>query len=250
MITQLLSTVASGSELELLSGTSLPSYIAFTFFVGTMAMMAASVFFFFEMRTVAERWRTSMLVSGLITFIAAVHYYYMRGFFMEHQTSPTFFRYVDWLLTVPLMCVEFYLITKKAGAKSGLLWKLIFASVVMLVTGYFGEAVWRDNSVLWGVISGAAYFYIAYLVWFGEVAALASTAGPAVAKATKTLAWFVLVGWAIYPLGYILGTPGGLFGITFGADTRVMDVVYNIGDAVNKIGFGLVIYALTQADKD
>jgi uncharacterized membrane protein len=64
------------------------------------------------------------------------------------------------------------------------------------------------------------------------------------------LAWFVLVGWAIYPLGYILGTPGGLFGITFSTDTRVMDVIYNIGDAVNKIGFGLVIYALTQADKD
>lgn len=124
----------------------------------------------------------------------------------------------------------------------------------MLVTGYFGEAVWRDNSVLWGVISGAAYFYIAYLVWFGEVAALANTAGPAVAKATKTLAWFVLVGWAIYPLGYILGTDHGFFGIIIGENTVerkfLMDVVYNIGDAVNKIGFGLVIYALTQADKD
>ena len=169
---------------------------------------------------------------------------------MEYQESPTFFRYVDWLLTVPLMCVEFYLITKKAGAKSGLLWKLIFASVVMLVTGYFGEAVWKESSVLWGVISGAAYFYIAYLVWFGEVAALAKTAGPAVAKATNTLAWFVLVGWAIYPLGYILGTDHGLFGHTFDVQKGVMDVVYNIGDAVNKIGFGLVIYALTQADKD
>jgi bacteriorhodopsin len=243
---------AGGSEklLELFNAGDLKSYTAFTFFVGTMAMMAASVFFFLEMRNVPERWRTSVLISGLITFIAAVHYYYMRDFFTETGTSPTFFRYVDWLLTVPLMCVEFYLITKKAGAKSGLLWKLIFASVVMLVTGYFGEAVWRESSVLWGVLSGAAYFYIAYLVWFGEVAVLANTAGPAVAKATKTLAWFVLVGWAIYPLGYILGTPGGLFGITFGADTRVMDVVYNIGDAVNKIGFGLVIYALTQADKD
>jgi bacteriorhodopsin len=142
------------------------------------------------------------------------------------------------------------LITKKAGAKQGLLWKLIFASVVMLVTGYFGEAVWRESSVLWGVVSGAAYFYIVYLVWFGEVATLANNAGAAVAKATKTLGWFVLVGWAIYPLGYILGTPGGLFGITFSVDTRVMDVIYNIGDAVNKIGFGLVIYALTQADKD
>ena len=47
-----------------------------------------------------------------------------------------------------------------------------------------------------GVISGAAYFYIAYLVWFGEVATLATNAGPAVAKAVRTLGWFVLVGWA------------------------------------------------------
>lgn len=251
MINTLLSAETSNTALELLTGSGLASYTAFTFFVGTMAMMAACVFFFFEMRNVNEQWRTSMLVSGLITFIAAVHYYYMRGFYMDYQESPTFFRYVDWLLTVPLMCVEFYLITKKAGAKIGLLWKLILASVIMLVTGYFGEAVDRGNSVMWGVLSGAAYFYIAYLVWFGEVAQLAANAGPAVAKATKTLAWFVLVGWAIYPLGYIIGTPGGLFG-AFGSDVNnpMMDVVYNIGDAVNKIGFGLVIYALTQSSKD
>jgi bacteriorhodopsin len=201
------------------------------------------------MRNMEEKWRTSILVSGLITFIAAVHYYYMRDYFTATSTSPTFFRYVDWMLTVPLMCVEFYLITKKAGAKTSLLWKLIFASVVMLVTGYFGEAVDRGQSVLWGVLSGAAYFYIAYLVWFGEVAKLAESAGPAVAKATRILAWFVLVGWAIYPLGYIIGTPGGLFGAFGSADPNPwMDVVYNIGDAVNKIGFGLVIYSLAKAD--
>jgi bacteriorhodopsin len=137
----------------------------------------------------------------------------MRGYNLETGESPTFFRYVDWILTVPLMCVEFYLITKKAGAKIALLWKLIFASLVMLITGYVGEVLDPAQSVLWGVLSGAAYFYIAYLVWFGEVAKLAQSAGPQVAKATKILAWFVLVGWAIYPLGYILGTPGGLFGM-------------------------------------
>ena len=169
------------------------NYVAFTFFIGTMAMMAASVFFFFELNNTAQKWRTSVLVSGIITFIAAVHYYYMRGYNLETGESPTFFRYVDWILTVPLMCVEFYLITKKAGAKIGLLWKLIFASLVMLVTGYFGETIDRTNSVMWGVISGAAYFYIAYLVWFGEVAALAQTAGPQVAKATRVLGWFVFV---------------------------------------------------------
>jgi len=205
-----------------------------------------------ELNNTSKQWRTSVLVSGLITFIAAVHYYYMRSYNLETGESPTFFRYVDWILTVPLMCVEFYLITKKAGAKIGLLWKLIFASLVMLVTGYVGEVLARDSSVLWGVLSGVAYFYIVYLVWFGEVAKLAQEAGPQVAKATKILGWFVLVGWAIYPLGYILGTPGGLFGIQLVSDTaaalNAMDIVYNIADAINKIGFGLVIYALSRSD--
>ena len=242
---------ANQKLLELFEAGDLTSYTAFTFFVGTMAMMAAAAFFFLEMRNVSERWRTSLLVSGLITFIAAVHYYYMRDFFTDTGESPVFFRYVDWLLTVPLMCVEFYLITKKAGAKLQLLWKLIFASVVMLVTGYFGEAVDRDQSVMWGVLSGLAYFYIVYLFWFGEVASLAKDAGENVQKAVKTLAWFVLVGWAIYPLGYIIGTPGGIFGLFGSSDANpMMDVVYNIGDAINKIGFGLVIYALATKDKD
>ena len=230
------------------------NYVAFTFFVGTMAMMAAAVFFFMETGNTAPQWRTSVLVSGLITFIAAVHYYYMRGYNLDTGDSPTFFRYVDWLLTVPLMCVEFYLITKKVGAKVGLLWKLIFASVVMLVTGYIGEAIHPEETVswVWGAISGAAYFYIVYLVWFGDVAKLASASTPAVNSAVKTLGWFVLVGWAIYPLGYILGTKGGLFGIEMVTDRAAakaaMDIVYNIGDAINKIGFGLVIYALSRKD--
>ncbi len=230
------------------------NYVAFTFFIGTMAMMAASVFFFFELNNTSPKWRTSVLVSGLITFIAAVHYYYMRGYNLETNESPTFFRYVDWILTVPLMCVEFYLITKKAGAKIGLLWKLILASLVMLVTGYFGETIDVKNSVLWGVVSGAAYFYIVYLVWMGDVAKLAQSAGPQVAKATKVLAWFVLVGWAIYPLGYILGTENGLFGMILIKDQvsarHYMDIVYNIADAINKIGFGLVIYSLSRSSED
>jgi bacteriorhodopsin len=226
------------------------NYVAFTFFIGTMAMMAASVFFFFELNNVPPVWRTSVLVSGIITFIAAVHYYYMRGYNLETGESPVFFRYVDWILTVPLMCVEFYLITKKAGAKTGLLWQLIFASLVMLVTGYIGEAIYgaETQSWVWGLISGIAYFYIVYLVWFGEVATLAGKSTPAVNKAVKTLGWFVLVGWAIYPVGYIAGTAGGFFGVRI-FEGLSMDIVYNIGDAINKIGFGLVIYALATSDR-
>jgi len=224
-------------------------YVGFTFFVGTMAMMAASAFFFLSMSTVEGKWKTSLLVSGLITFIAAVHYYYMRDYWAVVGESPTFFRYVDWTLTVPLMCVEFYLILKAAGAKTDLLWKLIFASVVVLVTGYFGEAVYMDGAgpAVWGLISGLAYFYIVYLIWAGEAKQLANASSPAVQKAHNILCKFVLIGWGIYPLGYMIGTSGWYDFL----DTLPlnMDVVYNIGDAINKIGFGLVIYSLAVSDK-
>lgn len=231
-------------------------YVGFTFFVGCMAMMAASAFFFLSMNSFDRKWRTSILVSGLITFIAAVHYWYMRDYWATVAESPTFFRYVDWVLTVPLMCVEFFLILKVAGAKKSLMWKLIFWSVVMLVTGYFGEAIAVGDPTMqwvWGLISGIAYFIIVYIIWFGEAKKLAEQAGGAVLSAHKTLCWFVLVGWAIYPVGYILGTEGGLFGAQLvsdiGAAQQAMNVVYNIGDAVNKIGFGLVVYGAAVASR-
>jgi bacteriorhodopsin len=224
-------------------------YVGFTSFVGCMAMMAASAFFFLSMSSVEGKWKTSLLVSGLITFIAAVHYFYMRDYWAVVGESPTFFRYVDWTLTVPLMCVEFYLILKAAGAKTDLLWKLIGASVVMLVTGYFGEAVYMDGSgpAVWGLISGLAYFYIVYLIYAGEAKQLANASTPAVQKAHNILCKFVLIGWGIYPLGYMIGTSGWYDFVD--VLPLNMDVVYNIGDAINKIGFGLVIYSLAVSDK-
>ena len=218
-------------------------YVGFTFFVGCMAMMAASVFFFFSMNMVEGKWKTSLLVSGLITLIAAVHYYYMRDYWAATEDSPTFFRYVDWILTVPLMCVEFYLILKAVGAKVNLLWKLIAASAVMLVAGYFGEAVYRDAAAMWGLFSGIAYFYIVYLIMFGEAKALADKSSAGVQMAHKLLCRFVLIGWAIYPIGYMIGTGEGQW-YSFLQGALEMDVIYNIGDAINKIGFGLVIYSL------
>lgn len=222
-------------------------YVGFTFFVGCMAMMAASAFFFLSMNDFDKKWKTSILVSGLITFIAAVHYWYMRDYWGGVGESPTFFRYVDWILTVPLMCVEFYLILKVAGAKKSLMWKLIVLSVIMLVTGYLGEAVYRDQAWLWGLISGAAYFAIVYEIWLGGAKKLAQQAGGSVLKAHKMLCWFVLVGWAIYPVGYMAGTPGWYDGIFGGL---AMDVIYNIGDAINKIGFGLVVYGAAVAARE
>ena len=165
----------------------------------------------------------------------------MRDYWAATGDSPTFFRYVDWILTVPLMCVEFYLILKVAGAKQSLMWKMIGLSVIMLVTGYFGEAVYQGQAALWGAISGAAYFVIVYEIWLGSAKKLAEQAGGDVLSAHKILCWFVLVGWAIYPLGYMMGTEGWYNSFI---PEGSIDVAYNIADAINKIGFGLVIYSL------
>lgn len=226
--------------------------VAFTFFTGYMAMLAASVFFFIERSSVEGKWKLSLLVSGLITGIAAVHYYYMRDYYLATGENPTVLRYIDWTLTVPLMCVEFYLLTKPAGARIGLLWKLIFASVWMLVMGYIGEAFTdgsTSHSVTYGVLSTLGYVYILYTTWFGEVAKLAVKSGdPVVVRGIRILAWFVFVGWAIYPIGYMC-MPGGWLNIALGWDSGNVDLFYNIADAINKIGFGLVIYSVAVSAK-
>ncbi|MFT4879458.1 MAG: bacteriorhodopsin [Flavobacteriales bacterium] len=227
--------------------------VAFTFFIGYMAMLAASIFFFFERSRVDDKWKLSLLISGLITFIAAFHYYYMRDYYLATGENPTALRYIDWTLTVPLMCVEFYLLTKVAGAKKSLMWKLILASVWMLVFGYIGEAFNPEggstsHSVIYGVLSTLGYIYILYTAWIGEVAQLAKNSNnPAIQKSVRILAWFILVGWAIYPIGYMC-MDGGWLNTTLGWESSNVDLFYNIADAINKIGFGLVVYGLATSE--
>ena len=213
--------------------------VGFTFFTGYMSMFAASVFFFFEMGNVEGKWKTSLLVSGLITMIAAVHYFYMRDYYLATGDSPTEFRYIDWTLTVPLMCVEFYLLLKPYGAKTDLMWKMIGASVLMLVAGYIGEAIAPQQTIMWGVISTLGYVYILYEATAGSVKKLADASNnPNVGTAVRLLRNFVLVGWAIYPIGYMT-MEGNLL-----AGMGNLDLLYNIADAINKIGFGLVVYSV------
>ena len=230
----------------LLATTSLDTadYTGFTFFIGAMAMLAATAFFLLERSSVEGKWRLSLTVSALITGIAAVHYYYMRDFWISTGTSPTAFRYIDWILTVPLMCVEFYLLTKPFGAKGGTLFKLIVASLWMLIAGYIGEAgIIGGGSVLWGFISTIGYLYIVYEVFAGDVRKLSQASdSPELKQAMFLLGIFITLGWSIYPIGYMTMSDNWLAGMF------EMNIVYNIADAINKIGFGLVVYSVAVAE--
>ena len=109
-------------------------FVGFTFLLSTLAMFAAGFFFLFERSTVPERWKTSLLVAALITLVAGTNYAFMSGVWLTSGTSPAEFRYLDWFVTVPLICLQFYLLLDASGARPGrgMLWRLVLASLWML----------------------------------------------------------------------------------------------------------------------
>merc|ERR1711992_480927 len=108
----------------------------------SIAMVAATVFFLMESTAVSFHWKTSLNVGALVTLVAAVHYFYMREYWVQLGSSPIVYRYIDWSITVPLQMVEFYLILSavQPNLSEGMFWRLLVGTVVMLAAGYMGEA--------------------------------------------------------------------------------------------------------------
>ena len=195
-------------------GLAPDDFVGISFWVISMCMVAATAFFFLETNNVSGKWKTSLALGGLVCLVAAVHYFYMREVWVTTGDTPTVYRYVDWLITVPLQMIEFYIILAAVAAVSaGIFWRLLIGTLVMLVAGYAGEA--------------------------GKAAADKCPA--AVQTAFNTMRWIVTVGWAIYPLGYFFGY------LTGGADAVTLNVIYNVADVVNKIAFVAVIWAAAVA---
>ena len=215
-----------------------------TFWLVTAAMLAATVFFFAERDVVKGKWKTSLSVAGLVTGVAFWHYLYMRGVWADTGTSPTVYRYIDWLITVPLQIIEFYLILRVCtNVGSGLFWKLLGASLVMLIAGFLGEI---GSAPAWPafIVGMAAWLYIIYEVFSGEAGKLNASSGNAAAQsAFSTFRLIVTIGWAIYPLGYILGVGSN-------PDMANANIIYNLADFINKIAFGLAIYVAAVSDSD
>ena len=116
-------------------------FVGISFWIISMGMLASTAFFFMERSTVNPAWKTSVTVAGLVTGIAFIHYMYMRDVWVSTGDSPTVYRYIDWLITVPLQMIEFYLILAAVRKVSGnIFWRLLIGSLVMLIGGYLGEA--------------------------------------------------------------------------------------------------------------
>ncbi len=213
-------------------------FVGISFWIISMGMLAATAFFFLERSAIAVAWRSSVTVAGIITGVAFVNYIYMRGVWVQTGDVPTVYRYIDWLITVPLQTIEFYLILSAVRkVSSRMFWRLLIGSLVMVIGGYLGETEAIPRS-LGFIIGMAAWIYILYEIFSGEAGRVAAKSGnkPFV-TAFNALRMIVTVGWAIYPLGYIFGY------LTGGVDANSLNVIYNLADFINKIAFGLIIWA-------
>jgi len=216
--------------------------VAISFWIISISMVAATVFFLMESTAVSSHWKTSMNVGSLVTLVAAVHYFYMREFWVLIHTSPILYRYIDWTITVPLQMIEFYLILSAVSSKisQGSFWKLLIGTVMMLVFGYTGEAHLCPGGAWVGFAGGmSGWFFILFEIFAGEAGTVAGELGSAnkyVQSSFSTMRLIVTAGWSIYPAGYFFGYLMG------GVNDCSLNLIYNLADFVNKIAFCLAIW--------
>jgi len=176
--------------------------------------------------------------------VAAVHYFYMREFWVQIGTSPILYCYIDWSITVPLQMIEFYLILSavKSDLSQGMFWRLLLGTVAMLTFGYAGET--QTVSPMAGFVLGmAGWGFILFEIFAGEAGKIAGTGVSENVKSSfGTMRFIVSVGWSIYPLGYFFGYLMG------GVADCTLNLVYNLADFVNKIAFCLAIWASAKKD--
>jgi len=228
----------------------------FLFFVGYISMGAAFVFFMAERNSVAAQYRTTMTISALIVGIAAFHYYYMRGVYTDLGTVSIEYRYMDWIITVPLMALKFPslvgkdAITNEKFLGMGFTGICFTGALIMIGFGYLGESG-ALGEVMGAAAGGWAGLILGGVGWAMIIVATGtpwssgkgvdnSKIAPELLWSANALRWFIVVGWIIYPIGYLF-SPGAELGLGDG-NQELLAVFYNIADMINKIGFGIVAW--------
>merc|ERR1711968_224535 len=247
--------------------------------LGLASMAASTIFFYLRLSSFAERYKTALCITGLVTFIAMYHYFRIFNSFVESYT-PCFisadgevnihkcdadkygyrptgipfndaYRYVDWLLTVPLLLIEIVLVMRldKAETYSRCL-KLGVSSALMIANGYPGEVSANPSTrwVFW-FLSMIPFCYIVYALFVGLKEAQENQP-ESVREQVKWACWATVFSWCTYPLVFIFpmlsGTTDGKAGL--GATAMVgVQVGYTISDIISKCGVGYLVYRIGLA---
>jgi bacteriorhodopsin len=233
------------------------------------SMMATTMYLWFRSTAVADRYKSAVLISGLVTFIASYHYIRIFNSWVEayHYSAgkveggaletqdPTLtgipfndaYRYMDWLLTVPLLLIEILLVMKLDESKfSEKAWSLGVSSALMIVSGYYGELVVSGDLtprwVCW-FISMGFFLTIVNELLNGLAEATNSESDPVIAGKIRNAQVITVISWCTYPVVYLFP----MFGINAANAVVGIQIGYCCSDIISKCGVGIVIYQISYA---
>jgi len=222
-------------------------------------MMATTIFLWLRIGSCAEKYKSALIISGLVTFIAAYHYMRIFNSWTEAyvwdagvltETGVPFndaYRYMDWLLTVPLLLIEIVLVMKLSAEETmSKSLTLGAASAAMIILGYPGELVLDGNlgtRWMYWCLAMLPFLYIVYTLLVDLSSAIASEADAKIQGLLKMVTVWTVISWCTYPVVYLfpmLGI-GGVNAVVF------IQLGYSVSDIISKCGVGLLIYQITMA---
>jgi len=225
------------------------------------SMMATTMYLWFRSFAVKPQYQSAVLISGLVTFIAAYHYIRIFNSWVEayhysvDKVDPVLtgvpfndaYRYMDWLLTVPLLLIEILLVMKLTDAEFAAKARTLgVGSALMIVSGYYGElTVSGDLTPRWicWFVSMTFFLYIVYELLVGLAAATNNETDPVVKGKIQTAQLMTVVSWCTYPVVYLFP----MLGINAAQAVVSIQIGYCASDIISKCGVGLLIYQITYA---
>jgi len=223
-------------------------------------MIACTVFTLVSQSRVAAKYRNALVMSSMVTFIAGYHYFRIFNSFNESSMKGAVaigtqqgafneaYRYVDWILTVPLLLVEVIAVLALAKeASKSLITRLVPASAAMIILGYPGEISSNNGTkVLWGILSTIPFLYILYVL-FVELGKSLERQPAGVAATVGRLRLLLIATWGVYPISYLIPVlvknPSMAQVANLFTDRQIG---YTIADVLAKCVFGLTIYKIAR----
>jgi len=229
------------------------------------SMMASTLFFWLRLSSVHEKYKSAMTITGLVTFIAAYHYIRIFNSWVDayefpaadadgHLGDPTLtgkpfndaYRYMDWLLTVPLLLIEIIfccnLTPDQVVSKA---WALGVSSGLMIALGYPGEMLISENThgvrfMFWAAAM-VPFLYVVYTLLVGLKEAIASEGNPKVASMLTQVCYATVISWCTYPVVYLFP----MLGFEGPQAVIAIQLGYCVSDIISKCGVGFLIYNIT-----
>jgi len=238
-------------------------YNSLSFTLASMSM--STLFFWLRLGSIHEKYKSAMTITGLVTFIAAYHYVRIFNSWVDSYEFPAnsdgavrnpiitgrpfndAYRYMDWLLTVPLLLIEIVFVMKLSAADTAkLATRLGAASGLMIILGYPGELIIEgDLNVRWFWWAAAMlpFLYVVYTLLIGLQDAIASESDPKIASKLSTVCWATVLSWCTYPVVYVFP----MFGLSGSGSVVAIQLGYCVADIISKCGVGFLIYNITIA---